>query len=49
MPWSLPRTCMRGGGGGLCDRAGPKKFEWHFSGLLTFSNTHGRLLVEFID
>ena len=27
----------------------PKKFEWHFSGRLTFSNTHGRLLVELID
>ena len=26
-----------------------KKFEWHFGGLLTFSNTHGRLLVKFID
>ena len=26
-----------------------KKFEWHFSGRLTFSNTHGRLLVEFIE
>ena len=26
-----------------------KKFEWHFGDLLTFSNTHGRLLVEFID
>ena len=22
-------------------------FEWHFSGWLTFSNTRGRLLVEF--
>ena len=27
----------------------PKKFEWHFSGRLTFSNTRGRFLVEFID
>ena len=26
-----------------------KKFEWHFSSPLTFSNTRGRLLVEFID
>ena len=26
-----------------------KKFEWHFGDLLTFSNTCGRLLVEFID
>ena len=26
-----------------------KKFEWHFSGQLTFSNTHSRFLVEFID
>ena len=24
-----------------------KKFEWHFSGF--FSNTGGRLVVEFID
>ena len=27
----------------------PKKFEWQFSGQLTFSNTCGRLLVEFVD
>ena len=27
----------------------PKKFEWHFSDRLTFSNTRGRLLVELID
>ena len=27
----------------------PKMFEWHFSGRLTFSNTRGSLLVEFID
>ena len=27
----------------------PKKFEWHFSGRLTFSNTRSRLLLEFID
>ena len=25
----------------------PKKFEWHFSGRLTFSNTCGRLLVDY--
>ena len=25
----------------------PQKFEWHFSGRLTFSNTIGRLLGEF--
>ena len=24
----------------------PKKFEWHFSGRLTFSNTRDRLLVD---
>ena len=30
----------------VCDR---NKFEWQFSGQLTFSNTHGRLLIEFID
>ena len=27
----------------------PQKVEWHFSGQLSFSNTRGRLLVEFID
>ena len=27
----------------------PKKLEWHFSGRLTFSNSRGSLLVEFID
>ena len=27
----------------------PKKFEWHFSGQLTFLNTHGRLFIKFID
>ena len=26
-----------------------KKFEWHFSGGLTISNTRDRLFVEFID
>ena len=26
-----------------------EKFEWHLSGPLTFSNTRGRLVVEFID
>ena len=45
---------------GLCDRGypfiisyvymrPPNKFEWHYSGRLTVSNTHGRLLVEYID
>ena len=29
--------------------ATPQKLEWHFSDRLTFSNTRGRLLVEFID
>ena len=27
----------------VCD---PKKFEWHFSGQFTFSNTRSRLLVK---
>ena len=26
-----------------------KKFEWHFSGRLTFLNTCSRLFIEFID
>ena len=42
------RTCVSmgyviGGGVQLCDPN--KRFEWHFSGRLTFSNTLGRLLV----
>ena len=32
-----------------CIYVTPKKFEWHFSDQLTFSNARGRLLVEFID
>ena len=33
----------------ICRYVTPQKFEWQFSGRLTFSNTCGRLLVEFID